>query len=69
MTDNRLKRIREAYAEAESEQPSNYGPLPKWDTLPIQLREAIMSSRRQTAWVPGDDRARSFTECRPQGDR
>jgi len=42
MSDERLNRIREAYAEAESEQPANYGPLPKWETLPIQMREAII---------------------------
>jgi hypothetical protein len=42
MSDERLNRIREAYAEAESEQPANYGPLPKWEALPIQMREAII---------------------------
>jgi hypothetical protein len=42
MSDERLNRIREAYAEAESEQPAGYGPLPKWETLPIQVREAII---------------------------
>jgi len=42
MSDERLTRIREAYAEAESEQPANYDPLPKWETLPIQMREAII---------------------------
>jgi hypothetical protein len=42
MSDERLNRIREAYAEVESEQPANYGPLPKWETLPIQMREAII---------------------------
>ena len=42
MSDERLKRIQEAYAQAESEQPAEYDPLPKWETLPIQLREAII---------------------------
>jgi hypothetical protein len=42
MSDERLIRIREAYAEAESERPRNYDPLPKWETLPIQMREAII---------------------------
>jgi len=42
MSDDRLKRIQEAYAEAESAQTAEYGPLPKWETLPIQLREAII---------------------------
>ena len=42
MSDNRLEHIREAYAEAESEQLANFGPLPKWETLPIRLREAII---------------------------
>jgi hypothetical protein len=39
---NRLERIQEAYAEAETEQPLQYDPLPKWETLPIELREAII---------------------------
>jgi hypothetical protein len=42
MADERLERIRRAYAEAGTEQPAQYEPLPKWDTLPIQLREAII---------------------------
>jgi hypothetical protein len=42
VSDKRLKRIQTAYAEAESEQPAAYGPLPKWETLPIQVREAII---------------------------
>ena len=42
MSDERLKRIQEAYAGAESEQPAEYDPLPKWETLPIQMREAII---------------------------
>jgi len=33
MSDERFERIKEAYAEAESEQPPKYGPLPKWDEL------------------------------------
>ena len=33
MSDERFERIKEAYAEAESEQPPEYGPLPKWDEL------------------------------------
>jgi hypothetical protein len=39
---NRVERIQEAYAEAETEQPPQYDPLPQWETLPIQLREAII---------------------------
>jgi hypothetical protein len=39
---NRLNRIQDTYAEAETEQPPEYDPLPKWETLPIQLREAII---------------------------
>ena len=42
MADERLERIRRAYAEAESEQPAEHGLLPKWETLPIQLRDAII---------------------------
>jgi hypothetical protein len=41
---NRLERIQGVYAAAETEQPQplRYDPLPKWETLPIQLREAII---------------------------
>jgi hypothetical protein len=42
MADERLQRIRRAYAEAETEQPAQYEPLPKWETLPIPLCEAII---------------------------
>jgi len=30
------------HAEAESEQPADYDPPPKWETLPIEMREAII---------------------------
>jgi len=43
MADARLRRIQEAYTEAESDQPAEYEPLPKWETLPIQVREAIIN--------------------------
>ena len=43
MADERLERIQRAYAEAESEQSEEYDPLPKWETLPIQVREAIIN--------------------------
>jgi hypothetical protein len=43
MADERLERIQRAYAEAETEQPAEYDPLPKWETLPIQMREAIIN--------------------------
>jgi hypothetical protein len=39
---NRLERIQESYAEAETEQPLQYDLLPKWETLPIERREAII---------------------------
>ena len=42
MSVERLERIQAAYAESEEEQPADYEPLPKWETLPIQLREAII---------------------------
>ena len=44
MADARLERIRRAYAEAEAEteQRAQYETLPKWETLAIQLRNAIM---------------------------
>jgi hypothetical protein len=43
MADERIERIQRAYAEAETEQPAEYDPLPKWETLPIQVREAIVN--------------------------
>jgi hypothetical protein len=42
MTDDTLKKIREAYAEACREQSSEYPPLPAWEMLPIQMREALI---------------------------
>ena len=42
MSSKALKRIRQAYYRAEREQPADYDPLPKWETLPIQVREAII---------------------------
>ena len=42
MTDDTLFRIRSAYADAEHQQPPHYGPLPKWEDLSIEVREAII---------------------------
>jgi hypothetical protein len=41
MGDN-LKKIRATYYEAGRLQPSDYDPLPSWESLPIQLREAFI---------------------------
>jgi len=38
-----LQKIRDAWAQAADEQPSEYPPLPEWDALPIEMREAIIS--------------------------
>jgi hypothetical protein len=43
MADERLRRIQAAYTESESDQPAEYEPLPKWESLPIQVREAIIN--------------------------
>jgi hypothetical protein len=40
--DETLKKIRAAYYEAARVQLTEYDPLPKWDALPIQLREALI---------------------------
>jgi hypothetical protein len=37
-----LKAIRAAYYEAERVQPAEYPPLPSWQSLPIELREAFI---------------------------
>jgi hypothetical protein len=40
--DERLMKIRDAYEEAGREQPSEYPPLPAWEALSQELREAII---------------------------
>ena len=35
--------IREAYENAGHKQPREYPPLPPWDWLPIEMREAFIS--------------------------
>jgi hypothetical protein len=40
--NERLQKIRDAYDEAGREQPSQYPPLPAWETLSQELREAII---------------------------
>jgi hypothetical protein len=40
--DERLQKIRDAYDEAGREQPSEYPALPAWETLSIEMREAIV---------------------------
>ena len=35
-------KIRDAYEEAGREQPSEYPPLPAWEALSQELREAII---------------------------
>ena len=41
MSDDTLKRIRQVYAQAEREQRPEYSPLPKWETLSIEVHEVI----------------------------
>jgi hypothetical protein len=38
-----LDRVKFAYAEAGRKQPAEYPPLPKWEDLPIEMREAFVS--------------------------
>jgi hypothetical protein len=40
--DENLKNVRAAYYEAGRKQPSDYDPLPSWEALPMQLREAFI---------------------------
>jgi hypothetical protein len=42
MADSNLKKIRAAYYAAGRAQPPEYDPLPSWETLSIQLREAFI---------------------------
>jgi hypothetical protein len=37
-----LRKIRSAYAIAGREQPAHYSPLPAWNELSIEVREAII---------------------------
>jgi hypothetical protein len=41
-SDPTLKAIRAAYYEAGRVQPADYPPLPSWQSLPIELREAFI---------------------------
>ena len=38
-----LQKIREAYAQAGRDQPTEYPPLPAWENLSLELREAFIS--------------------------
>jgi hypothetical protein len=38
-----LKKIREAYAQAGRDQPTEYPSLPAWETLSLELRGAFVS--------------------------
>ena len=40
--DRDLKRVREAYADAARKQPAEYPPLPVWEALPSEMREALI---------------------------
>jgi hypothetical protein len=40
--NERLQKIRDAYEEAGREQPAEYPPLPAWETLSLEMREAII---------------------------
>ena len=41
-TSTGLEKVKFAYAEAGREQPKEYPPLPPWEVLPIELREAFI---------------------------
>ena len=41
--DETLQKIREAYTQAGRDQPAKYPPLPAWETLSPELREAFIS--------------------------
>jgi hypothetical protein len=40
--DETLQKIRQAYAQAGRDQPAEYLPLPDWEALSQELREAII---------------------------
>jgi len=42
MAESNLKKVRDAYYTAGREQPSQYDPLPSWESLPPQLLEAFI---------------------------
>jgi hypothetical protein len=42
--DEALKKIREAYAQAGRDQPTEYPPLPAWEALSLELREPSSAS-------------------------
>ena len=42
MAETRLGRIKSAYASAHEGMPDYYDPLPAWEALPPQVREAII---------------------------
>jgi hypothetical protein len=39
---NGLDKVKAAYAEAVQENPKDYPPLPPWEVLSIELREAFI---------------------------
>jgi hypothetical protein len=41
--DEALMKIREAYAQAGRDQPTEYPPLPAWEALSLELRGAFVS--------------------------
>jgi len=61
MTDY-LKMIRAAYYEAGRAQPSEYDPLPSWESLPVQLREALI------VWHDGHKHGGQEERGRPRGN-
>jgi hypothetical protein len=38
----KLRDIHKAYAQAAAELLAEYGPQPKWEKLPLELREVII---------------------------
>ena len=59
--DETLKKIRIAYYEAGRQQPSEYDPLPSWESLSIQLREAFIH-----VWQDGHKQGTHEEQGRPR---
>jgi len=65
MAESNLKKVRDAYYTAGREQPSEYDPLPSWESLPPQLLETFIH-----VWHDGlKHRAEEAEEQRKRIDR
>jgi hypothetical protein len=58
-----LKAIRAAYYEAGRVQPADYPPLPSWQSLPIELREAFIHVYGAAAPQPSGGQAMNEPEA------